>query len=134
MERVGCLVVCSGLRSQYVKEGQYPFTGKRGIPMLPVRLRVGFVTVLSCLALLLGLFASSGTVSAHSVQALHTQTSVSSASTDQRCFRVRERSFRFFFGSRHQRFRREEDFFRLRCPPVRHRFGGGMGGGMGGGY
>src|SRR6266436_5397493 len=119
MERVGCLVVCSGLRSQYVKEGQYPFTRKRGIPMLPMRLRVGFVTVLSCLALLLGLFASSGTVSAHSVQALHTQTSVSSTSTDQRCMRVFGGFREERFGFRNRLFRRVS-FFRLRCFHVRH--------------
>src|SRR2546425_3506588 len=99
MERVGCLVVCSGLRSQYVKEGQYPFTRKRGIPMLPMRLRVGFVTVLSCLALLLGLFASSGTVSAHRAQELPTQTNLISASTYQLLMRVivgfREERFGF---------------------------------------
>ena len=97
--------------------------------MLLMRLRVGFVTVLSCLALLLGLFASSGAVSAHSAQVLHTQTSVS-VSTDNRCFRVFEHRFRFFgFGFR--RFRRDEGFFRLRCVPDFHR---SRFGGMGGGY
>jgi hypothetical protein len=100
--------------------------------MLPMRLRVGFVTVLSCLALLLGLFASTGTVSAHSAQAAHTQTSVSSVSTDVRCYRVFEHRFRFFYGFMHRRYRREEGFYRLRCVPNFHSsmfHYGGMGGG-----
>ncbi len=56
-----------------------------------LRFKVGFVAVLSCLALMVGLFSSSGVASAHKTQAVHSQTSVTSLSTltdDQRCNRV----------------------------------------------
>ena len=49
---------------------------------MSTRLKVGFVAVLSCLTLLLGLFATTGIASAHSSQAAHTQTSQVSASTE----------------------------------------------------
>lgn len=57
---------------------------------MSTRLKVGFVTVLSCLTLLLGLFATTGIASAHSTQALQNQTSQASASStlaDDRCER-----------------------------------------------
>ena len=50
--------------------------------MLAMRLKVGFVGVLSCLVLMLALFFSTGVASAHSTQAaVHSQTSVTSVST-----------------------------------------------------
>ncbi len=51
--------------------------------MLPMRLKVGFVGVLSCLALMLGLFSSTGVASAHSTQALQSQTSASTLAEDR---------------------------------------------------
>jgi hypothetical protein len=57
---------------------------------MSTRLKVGFVTVLSCLTLLLGLFATTGIASAHSTQALQSQTTQASASStlaDDRCER-----------------------------------------------
>ncbi len=59
--------------------------------MLPMRLKVGFVGVLSCLALMLGLFSSTGIASAHSTQALQSQTSASTLAEDRG--RVRCRTF-----------------------------------------
>ena len=50
--------------------------------MLSTQFKVGLVTIFSCLALLLGLFASTGVASAHSSQAAHTQTSQVSTSTE----------------------------------------------------
>jgi hypothetical protein len=44
---------------------------------MSIRLKVGFVGVLACLMLVLGLFSSTGVASAHSTQAVHSQTSVS---------------------------------------------------------
>ncbi len=83
-----------------------------------LRFKVGFVTVLSCLALILGMFSSAGVASAHSTQAR--QSNASTVATDQdrsRCrtfVMVRERFNRFededtgrffsnetFFGGRH---------------------------------
>ena len=51
--------------------------------MLPMRLKVGFVGVLSCLALMLGLFSSTGVASAHGTQALQSQTSASTLANDR---------------------------------------------------
>ncbi len=51
--------------------------------MLPMRLKVGFVGVLSCLALMLGLFSSTGVASAHSTQALQSQASASTLANDR---------------------------------------------------
>ncbi len=48
---------------------------------MSIRLKVGFVGVLSCLMLVLGLFSSTGVASAHSTQAVHSQTSVTSIRT-----------------------------------------------------
>ena len=58
--------------------------------MLSTQFKVGLVTIFSCLALLLGLFASTGVASAHSYQAAHTQTSQVSASTEDQQWCRRE--------------------------------------------
>src|SRR5713101_8381729 len=66
--------------------------------MLSTHLKVGLVTLFSCLALMLGLLASTGVASAHSTQALQTQTSQTSVSTlaDDRCRIIRVRRFENF--------------------------------------
>jgi len=54
-------------------------------------LKVTFVTIFSCLAIMLGLFSSTGIASAHSANALQSQTSASQSATQwqrQRCFRT----------------------------------------------
>jgi len=115
--------------------------------MLSTRLKVGFVGLFSCLALFLGLFASTGIASAHSTRAQHSQASVS-VSADDRCRRIIVRRFgefnrefgfpfnnrfafvgedRFRFPIFHNRF---GDSFGFRvviiCPP--HDFSGGFAG------
>ena len=93
--------------------------------LMSTRLKVGFVSVLSCLALMLGLFASTGIASAHSAQATDSQVSAStsvSTSANARCFGgFEEECFGFGnrFGFRHRFFRRHF-FFRHRF--FRHRF------------
>jgi hypothetical protein len=70
--------------------------------MLSMRIKLGLVSALSCLVILLGLFTSTGVASAHSVQATHSQTSVS-VSTADRCRFIVVRVVRFkrtFFGFR----------------------------------
>jgi len=53
---------------------------------MSTRLKVGFVGFLSCLALMLGMFASTGVASAYSTQAVHSQTSASTLVNDRgRC-------------------------------------------------
>jgi plastocyanin len=39
-----------------------------------LRFKIGLVTILSCMVLVVGLFSSSGVASAHSTQAVHSQT------------------------------------------------------------
>jgi hypothetical protein len=53
-------------------------------------LKVTFVTIFSCLAIMLGLFASTGIASAHSATALQSQTSASQSADQwrERCQRV----------------------------------------------
>src|SRR6266446_2630961 len=72
--------------------------------LMSTRLKVGFVSVLSCLALMLGLFASTGIASAHSAQATDSQVSAStsvSTSANARCFGgFEEECFGFGFGNR----------------------------------
>src|SRR3989442_1361453 len=96
--------------------------------MVPMRFKVGFVTFLSCLTLLLGLFFSTGIASAHSVQAHQAQTSAS-VSTNDRCFRI--------FVRRHHRFGDfgygddEGGFFRFVCYRDHRGYGDGYGDGYG---
>ena len=100
--------------------------------MVPMRFKVGFVTFLSCLTLLLGLFFSTGIASAHSVQAHQAQTSAS-VSTADRCYRVFVRRHHHFddFGYGDD----EGGFFRIVCYPYYHHdFGDGYGDGFGDGY
>ena len=66
---------------------------------MSTRLKVRFVSVLSCLALMLALFASTGIASAYSVQAVHSQVSTStsgSASANDRCRDFGDCGFRRF--------------------------------------
>lgn len=89
--------------------------------MLPMHIKVGLVTVLSCLALLLGLLSTPGGALAHSLQATHSQTSVS-VSTEGRCFRIFvrrhdfDRRFSHFRGFRHRDF----GFFKIVCTRHHH--------------
>jgi len=50
---------------------------------MSTRIKVGFVGFLSCLALMLGMFTSTGVASAHSTQAAHSQTSASTLVNDK---------------------------------------------------
>src|SRR5262249_43688347 len=52
---------------------------------LSTHLKVGLVTLFSCLALMLGLFSSSGIASAHSTQALQSQVSASTLAANNQC-------------------------------------------------
>ena len=93
---------------------------------MSTRLKVGFVSVLSCLALMLGLFASTGIASAHSAQATQSQMSAStsvSTSANDRCFGGFEEDCfgnrfgfgdRFGFGFHHHFFFPHRFFFRHR--------------------
>src|SRR3989442_10089527 len=68
--------------------------------MLSTHLKVGLVTLFSCLALMLGLFSSTGIASAHSTQALQSQASASTLAADNcRTFLVRTRVFTPFFNN-----------------------------------
>src|SRR2546428_11253674 len=89
--------------SQYAEENQQRFTRKQGVPMSPMRLKVGCVGVLSCLALMLGLFSSTGVASAHSTQALQSQASASTLANDRNQAQCRT------FYTVNQRFRGFED-------------------------
>jgi hypothetical protein len=91
--------------------------------MIPMRFKVGFVTFLSCLTLLLGLFTSTGIASAHTVQAHQAQTSAS-VSTVDRCYRIFIRRHHFgWWGYRY-------GYFRIVCfPYYHHDFGDGYGDG-----
>ena len=62
---------------------------KREVTM-SIRLKVGFVGVLSCLVLVLALFFSAGVASAHGTQAAHSQASLTSLSTltEDQCSKV----------------------------------------------
>jgi hypothetical protein len=60
---------------------------------MSTRLKVGFVGFLSCLVLMLSLFTFTGVASAHSTQALQSQTSTSTLAKDQ----VQDRVCRTFF-------------------------------------
>src|SRR6266566_5453329 len=91
--------------------------------MLSTHLKVGLVTLFSCLALLLGLLSSTGIASAHSTQALQSQASQASASAtlaDDRCRTIVVRSFEnfgenpFFFRDRFNHFERRFGFFHHR--------------------
>ncbi len=99
--------------------------------MVPMRFRVGFVTFLSCLTLLLGLFLSPGIASAHSLQAHQAQTSAS-VSTDDRCFRVFVRRHHDGYGYGYGD--DEGGFFRIVCYRHHDDFGDGYGDGFGDGY
>src|SRR6266849_2055847 len=69
--------------------------------MLSKHLKVGLVTLFSCLALMLGLLSSTGIASAHSTQALQSQASASTLAADNQCrtFLVRTRVFTPFFNN-----------------------------------
>src|SRR6266849_3203030 len=69
--------------------------------MLSTHLKVGLVTLFSCLALMLGLLSSTGIASAHSTQALQSQASASTLAADNQCrtFLVRTRVFTPFFNN-----------------------------------
>ena len=89
--------------------------------MLPTHLKVGLVTLFSCLVLMLGLFSSTGIASAHSTQALQSQTSQANTSTlaDDRCRFIVVRSFEDFggnssFSDRFNPFGHRFDFFHRR--------------------
>src|SRR2546425_7160502 len=75
--------------------GSMPITESEKKRMLvSTSLKVTFVTVFSCLALLLGLFTSAGIASAHSTHVLHSQTSTSQSAEQLR------RSSRIFIVDR----------------------------------
>jgi hypothetical protein len=73
---------------------------------MSTRLKVGFVGFLSCLALMLGMFTSTGVASAYSTQAVHTQTSTSTLVND----RGRCRTF-FIVLNRFSRFQEDNGLF-----------------------
>ena len=81
--------------------------------MLPMHFKVGFVTVLSCLTLLLGLLSPTSVALANSGQAHQVQTSAS-VSTPDPCRRIFVRRF-----DRFHHFHRFDDrdfgFFRFVC-------------------
>ena len=72
--------------------------------MFPIRFKVAFVAVLSCLALVLGLFSPTGVASANHSQAVQSQVSASTA-VDQDQSRSRCRTFVLM----RERFNRFED-------------------------
>src|SRR5271167_576004 len=67
-----------------------------------ISMNVGFVGVLSCLVLVLALFFSTGVASAHSTQAVHSQTSVTSVSTLQTCKKIYVTAGQSYYGKFYQ--------------------------------
>ena len=72
---------------------------------MSTRLKAGFVSVLSCLALILAMFASTGVVSAYSAQATQSQVKASTSvhtAVDQR--RYGYRGYRGYRGRHYYRY------------------------------
>ncbi len=69
--------------SHSVQRKQYPFLLESEVTLFSMRLKVVFATVFSCLALVLCQFSSTGVASAHSTQALRSQTSASALAEDR---------------------------------------------------
>jgi hypothetical protein len=80
---------------------------------MSTRLKAGFLSVLSCLAIMLGLFASTGIASAHTAQATQSQVSAStsvSTTVDQwcgyrGCYRYRYCGYRYYHYRYYHRYR-----------------------------
>jgi len=82
--------------------------------MFPIRFKVAFVAVLSCLALVLGLFSSTGVASAHYAQAVQTHVSTVAANQDRsrcRTFVLTRERFNRFEDEDTGRFFDNETFF-----------------------
>ena len=70
---------------------------------MSTRLKVGFVSVLSCLALMLALFASTGVVSAYSAQATQSQVRAGTSVTTAGDPRGPQRRYRYCSSYRYGR-------------------------------